>query len=72
MKIALVRDYDERPMANRAIPGDNPDASMPLISAPTWKLSGEADAVLLQHGSRLAEIYPGERIDEDHRRGFAT
>jgi len=51
---------------------DNPETSMPLITALGCRLADEADAVKLLPGSRLAEIYRTDRIVEEYNCGFGV
>lgn len=49
---------------------DNPQTSMPLISALACRLADEEERVLLQRGSRLAQIYQSETVVEQYNCGF--
>lgn len=49
---------------------DNPQTSMPLISALACRLADEGEKVLLQRDSRLAQIYQSETVVEQYNCGF--
>ena len=49
---------------------DDPETSMPLVTALACRLSDAADAVVLQSGSRLAAIYQAEFVEEEYNCGF--
>lgn len=49
---------------------DNPDASMPLITAMVCRLSGESDSINIESNTRVAEIYHQSRVDEEYNCGF--
>lgn len=49
---------------------DEPQASMPLISALRCRLAEEADRVYLKAGSRVGGIYQAEEIVEEYNCGF--
>jgi len=51
---------------------DNPETSMPLISALACRLADQADTIYLDRGSRIAEIYQTERIAEDYHCGYGV
>jgi CTP synthase (UTP-ammonia lyase) len=49
---------------------DNPETSMPLITALACRLADQADTIHLDHGSRIAGIYQTEHITEEYNCGF--
>ncbi|TNF86173.1 MAG: hypothetical protein JSU67_10250 [Gammaproteobacteria bacterium] len=51
---------------------DNPETSMPLITALSCRLSAQTDTVYLQAGSRLAQIYQTHRIVEEYNCGYGV
>ena len=51
---------------------DEPDASMPLISAMICRLSAESGSINLQDGTRIAGIYSQIRISEEYNCGFGV
>lgn len=51
---------------------DNPETSMPLISALACRLADQTDTIYLDRGSRLAEIYQTNRIAEDYHCGYGV
>ena len=57
---------------NAASSEDEPDTSMPLISAMICRLSAESGLINLQDGTRIAEIYSQFRINEEYNCGFGV
>lgn len=51
---------------------DDPDTSMPLISALVCRLSAESGAINLASGSRISKIYGESRISEEYNCGFGV
>ena len=51
---------------------EDPDISMPLISALSCRLAAESGAINLNDGSRIAEIYRQTRINEEYNCGFGV
>lgn len=95
MKIALLEDYDARPLVHQAIAdaierparalatavvsigmhssGDNPDTSMPSISALVCELAGQTDTISLDRGARIAEdCHCGYGVNPDYLSLFAN
>lgn len=51
---------------------DNPETSLPLISALACRLSDQTDTIRLDRGSRIAEIYQTDRIVEEYHCGYGV
>ena len=49
---------------------DNPDTAMPLITALSCRLAGEADTINIEANSRMGEIYQTDRVLEDYNCGY--